>query len=263
MSAHLDLVPRYKRRRAVGMAVNHALVKRLSKDILDEGGKKLGILKGKTLMLDSEDELAVLMDFCIHDVRRNGRTAVESFLLEAPYPPDSEEMVYLNAMKNAQFSLFMVEEIEPGCGVTLRDLWRGDTKFLMDLSLGTSASPRLLIATRVVPFESVFATTGAPLPVGELPNTWTASPVQRALEEVQKGDLSQLSPEQLSDSVALFLRAFLQTGAAEHVRYAEPGEMPSPHRQPPLIRSRGHIGRNDPCPCGSGKKYKKCCGLKE
>ena len=21
-----------------------------------------------------------------------------------------------------------------------------------------------------------------------------------------------------------------------------------------------NIGRNDPCPCGSGKKYKKCCG---
>lgn len=25
-------------------------------------------------------------------------------------------------------------------------------------------------------------------------------------------------------------------------------------------RSTGKIGRNDPCPCGSGKKYKKCCG---
>jgi len=23
------------------------------------------------------------------------------------------------------------------------------------------------------------------------------------------------------------------------------------------------ISRNDPCPCGSGKKYKKCCGLQE
>ena len=22
----------------------------------------------------------------------------------------------------------------------------------------------------------------------------------------------------------------------------------------------GKIGRNEPCPCGSGKKYKKCCG---
>ncbi|HYP08335.1 MAG TPA: SEC-C metal-binding domain-containing protein, partial [Bryobacteraceae bacterium] len=22
----------------------------------------------------------------------------------------------------------------------------------------------------------------------------------------------------------------------------------------------GKVGRNDPCPCGSGKKFKKCCG---
>jgi Preprotein translocase subunit SecA (ATPase, RNA helicase) len=26
------------------------------------------------------------------------------------------------------------------------------------------------------------------------------------------------------------------------------------------IRKGEKIGRNDPCPCGSGKKYKKCCG---
>jgi preprotein translocase subunit SecA len=25
-------------------------------------------------------------------------------------------------------------------------------------------------------------------------------------------------------------------------------------------RSVSKVGRNDPCPCGSGKKYKKCCG---
>jgi uncharacterized protein len=25
-------------------------------------------------------------------------------------------------------------------------------------------------------------------------------------------------------------------------------------------RSIPKVGRNDPCPCGSGKKYKKCCG---
>ena len=27
------------------------------------------------------------------------------------------------------------------------------------------------------------------------------------------------------------------------------------------IRTGAKIGRNDPCPCGSGKKYKKCCGM--
>lgn len=28
----------------------------------------------------------------------------------------------------------------------------------------------------------------------------------------------------------------------------------------PFVRKEVKIGRNDPCPCGSGKKYKKCCG---
>jgi SEC-C motif-containing protein len=30
---------------------------------------------------------------------------------------------------------------------------------------------------------------------------------------------------------------------------------------PPKRREEPRIGRNDPCPCGSGKKYKKCCGV--
>ncbi|MFS0851411.1 UPF0149 family protein [Novosphingobium panipatense] len=29
----------------------------------------------------------------------------------------------------------------------------------------------------------------------------------------------------------------------------------------PSSPRHGKVGRNDPCPCGSGKKYKKCCGL--
>jgi preprotein translocase subunit SecA len=46
---------------------------------------------------------------------------------------------------------------------------------------------------------------------------------------------------------------------------------PAPNRQPPrtggddavvktVRRDEPKIGRNDPCPCGSGKKYKKCHG---
>jgi preprotein translocase subunit SecA len=28
----------------------------------------------------------------------------------------------------------------------------------------------------------------------------------------------------------------------------------------PVKKQSKEIGRNDPCPCGSGKKYKQCCG---
>ena len=29
----------------------------------------------------------------------------------------------------------------------------------------------------------------------------------------------------------------------------------------PFVREAEKVGRNEACPCGSGKKYKKCCGL--
>jgi preprotein translocase subunit SecA len=34
-----------------------------------------------------------------------------------------------------------------------------------------------------------------------------------------------------------------------------------PEKQKPVKRAVKKTGRNAPCPCGSGKKYKKCCGI--
>lgn len=34
-------------------------------------------------------------------------------------------------------------------------------------------------------------------------------------------------------------------------------------KKEPVRRAMPKVGRNDPCPCGSGKKYKKCCGASE
>ena len=38
---------------------------------------------------------------------------------------------------------------------------------------------------------------------------------------------------------------------------------PAPEEKQRPIRVAAKVGRNDPCPCGSGKKYKKCCGQHE
>jgi len=38
------------------------------------------------------------------------------------------------------------------------------------------------------------------------------------------------------------------------------GEEEAEEKQKPVRRREKKVGRNDPCPCGSGKKYKKCCG---
>jgi preprotein translocase subunit SecA len=58
-------------------------------------------------------------------------------------------------------------------------------------------------------------------------------------------------------------KAFAVQPAKQQVAYAEPvmafnrGEAPAPVTKD---KKEGKVGRNDPCPCGSGKKYKKCCG---
>ena len=48
----------------------------------------------------------------------------------------------------------------------------------------------------------------------------------------------------------------------EHFGLPFDAEPPSPASSlaPQPVPRQQEIGRNDPCPCGSGKKYKKCCG---
>ncbi len=54
-------------------------------------------------------------------------------------------------------------------------------------------------------------------------------------------------------SLASFVRAL---GPSYRERLRPEGGMKSP----PLRNAAPPLGRNDPCPCGSGTKYKKCCG---
>lgn len=71
-------------------------------------------------------------------------------------------------------------------------------------------------------------------------------------DPVEYRNLSRNAPRNIRDAV-LTLYQYRQSGAPL------PGapvfiEIPNP------FASRGKVGRNDPCPCGSGQKYKRCCG---
>lgn len=53
--------------------------------------------------------------------------------------------------------------------------------------------------------------------------------------------------------------------AKDRQRAGLPGEDEAPLPPPvePIKGSKEGPGRNDPCPCGSGKKYKQCCLKKD
>jgi len=73
-------------------------------------------------------------------------------------------------------------------------------------------------------------------------------------------DLGDLAPgevpadidDRLDADAALIPRMILVLRKLGRIREAA--------RRPPPFPRRSKVGRNDPCPCGSGKKYKRCCG---
>ena len=51
------------------------------------------------------------------------------------------------------------------------------------------------------------------------------------------------------------------TGAAlQALNSLDNGEKMKVEEHKPVVNNGPKVGRNDPCPCGSGKKYKNCCG---
>jgi len=69
--------------------------------------------------------------------------------------------------------------------------------------------------------------------------------------------------ETKSDSAEDYLgitAGFEDEGYDEYEDVPEQAPEPSRERQETIRRAQPKVGRNDPCPCGSGKKYKNCCG---
>ena len=63
------------------------------------------------------------------------------------------------------------------------------------------------------------------------------------------------------EAVKNLLRVQVRKAPVEREQVAKPVETPSEDgAKPKVLKRSAKVGRNDPCPCGSGKKYKNCCG---
>jgi hypothetical protein len=54
-----------------------------------------------------------------------------------------------------------------------------------------------------------------------------------------------------------FMESPLEHFSRENISYLR--KISYPEKETPAKKTKVKVGRNDPCPCGSGKKYKKCC----
>jgi uncharacterized protein len=67
---------------------------------------------------------------------------------------------------------------------------------------------------------------------------------------------AEMRPEPISPEKREEIIVHMAAGLVGAYRYFKAHRTASVVTREPV----GKVGRNEPCPCGSGKKYKKCCG---
>ena len=74
----------------------------------------------------------------------------------------------------------------------------------------------------------------------------------------------QETAEEIEAKRLAMQRRAMQRITESHADAADAGDGAKPRaKQETVVRTQPKVGRNDPCPCGSGKKYKKCHGATE
>jgi hypothetical protein len=88
-----------------------------------------------------------------------------------------------------------------------------------------------------------------------------ASNILGAISGKSNSDSSIMSALEISESQKENIRNLNESRAAvtSQITPEELANIARRMKTKTLIRKYKKIGRNDPCPCGSGKSYKKCC----
>ena len=83
-----------------------------------------------------------------------------------------------------------------------------------------------------------------------------------AVYRLESSNLFDELVDEIKEETVKKLLSGIPTGTPqERVQVAKPTSENSPEGETRKPARSNKVGRNDPCPCGSGKKYKKCCGL--
>lgn len=261
------LVEEYRRIRATAVKLTNQLLDAIPKSTLNACAKRLGMMVGNTLVFGDMNETNILMDYCIHFGLDDRIPVVSRFAASGRYPPGSEEAAVLEALCNSRFRLLAVTSVIPGLGVEAVDLLRNEQRLIADESFSRSASPGLLLAGRIVDMREFSMTTGAVLPVTPqvLEEIWNE--LNNNQDGIDSIDPRTATFEQETALSTLIISAALKHHAPSRIRYAGPGEdkggeyvYESPRRRRDPLPLNRRISPNDPCPCGSNRKFKKCCG---
>ena len=211
-----EIIDRYRRFRAVSTRHNSGALERLSSEALMEQARRLGIARGRTLILGAEDELALVFDLALYGRQGGRKRLLDRYAASQRLAQNSDEARVLDAMLAARFALLRVERRHPEVGLIVSDLMREEELWLVDEGMEASAPVGLKMATRVYSPGDFHMTAGVFVPLAGL---LLMSALERRPLLLRMGLDEALEDRRFAEAI---YREAIRAGVMERVRLQDP-----------------------------------------
>lgn len=212
-----DVLARYRRLREISKHYHSDVLRFVPRDAPLQQARRLGRATGRTILLDSEDELALIFDLAIYTAPAGRSRTIDRYARSTSFPKDSDEALMLEAMCGARFAIMAVQDRHPVAGLLVTDLFRETDLWLLDEGLERSLPEGAMFATRYLRPTDFAMTAGVvvPLDLGVLEAA--------ALTVPQLGRMSLVEALEDRRFAEAIYRAALADGIMEDVAYLDPG----------------------------------------
>jgi len=216
-----EVLARYRQLREISLRLHHEILPRISSDALLQQARRLGLARGRTLILDDMDELNYVYDLAIYTASPQRSRAIDRYARSARFAAGSDEALLLEAMRAARFSLLIIERHHETAGLIAFDLVRRSEVWLVDIGLEISMSEGDLIATRLFTPERFSMTAGVFVPFNEDLMEDIAADLPRRL--------GQTTLDALADNrhfAEMIYRTALASGVMDRMKYLDLSDDP-------------------------------------
>jgi hypothetical protein len=139
-SSRDEVFARYRQFREISKQHHQDILACISGDALMNQARRLGLVQGKTLILEDMEEMNYVYDLAIHTASPQRSRAIDRFAGSARFAPGCDEALVLEAMRAARFSVLLIDRHHETAGLVATDLFRRIEVWLVDIGLESSLS---------------------------------------------------------------------------------------------------------------------------
>lgn len=262
--------PNYRALRRAEGAVMQSLCNVLPEAAFDATASRLGFT-GQRPQRMHLCETSMVCEQTLFHYRPDGRNVIENVAEESPPPEGSLEFLWLRALLDSYYTVLLIRESIPGFGLRGTDFFSGEERIIGDLAMSRTAKPGSAVLARLIPistFWGISASSFAPFEdedgLNRIRSYWeTTFPGVSDVRQLNRHQSREFD-RYLIRTVATLDSVFFAFSAGDFGNRFPQMYEPDPSSVAVVSVTsntrRPRIGRNDICPCGSGKKYKRCCG---